>query len=256
MHNIPFRGAERCLKALTPTRHGKLRLICFPHAGGSAGTFRAWSSLLRSDIELFAMQYPGREDRADEAPACQHRGLVAELQQALAPLQDKPCVFFGHSLGGRLALATALSARLPPIGLIVSACSTPYAAKHGHLLRLTRSALIETLHESGQTAAITDENADLLDAYLPLIRADLLLASQLIFPRETHLPIPLAVFYGEDDLWVDRQDLADWRLLAGGEVHERRFPGRHLFLNEQRNAVIEALHTLLAGPLSAPPTPR
>ena len=165
MHNIPFRGAERCLKALTPTRQGKLRLICFPHAGGSAGTFRAWSSLLRSDIELFAMQYPGREDRADEAPACQHRGLVAELQQALAPLQDKPCVFFGHSLGGRLALATALSARLPPIGLIVSACSTPYAAKHGHLLRLTRSALIETLHESGQTAAITDENADLLDAY-------------------------------------------------------------------------------------------
>ena len=44
------------------------RLICFPHAGGSASYFYAFSDQFAPDIEVFAVQYPGRQDRRAEPP--------------------------------------------------------------------------------------------------------------------------------------------------------------------------------------------
>uniref|UniRef100_UPI0036DD78EC hypothetical protein n=1 Tax=Photorhabdus sp. RM322S TaxID=3342825 RepID=UPI0036DD78EC len=49
----------------------------------------------------------------------------------------------------------------------------------------------------------------LLDFYLPIIRADLLLSAQLLFPQSTSYQAPLAVFQGNRDNWIDEQDLAD-----------------------------------------------
>ncbi|MEX0633374.1 hypothetical protein M8494_20265 [Serratia ureilytica] len=57
----------------------------------------------------------------------------------------------------------------------------------------------------------------LADYYLPLIRADLLLSSQLL-SCAAGLPRPAGMFYGENDELIDRQDLLDWRRIA-----QRRF---------------------------------
>ncbi|MCC8374812.1 MULTISPECIES: hypothetical protein [Photorhabdus] len=62
MHTVHFPLPRRCLKKLTPERQGKLRIIAFPHVGGSAMVFQRWGKLLSQDIELFAVQYLGRAD--------------------------------------------------------------------------------------------------------------------------------------------------------------------------------------------------
>ena len=46
----------------------RLRLACFPHAGGSASFFRSWSERLPPDIDLLAPQHPRREHRTHHAP--------------------------------------------------------------------------------------------------------------------------------------------------------------------------------------------
>ncbi len=109
MHCTHFPNAPLGLKPLTPGRQGSLRLIAFPHAGAGATAFQRWSPTLHQDIELYAVQYPGREERAHEAPLCQPQSLINQLIPALQPLQDKPLIFFGHSLGGRVALALAMA---------------------------------------------------------------------------------------------------------------------------------------------------
>jgi pyochelin biosynthetic protein PchC len=39
------------------------KLVCFPHAGGSASAYRTWPEGLPSDVAVLAVRYPGREDR-------------------------------------------------------------------------------------------------------------------------------------------------------------------------------------------------
>jgi surfactin synthase thioesterase subunit len=51
------------------TKHQpEMRLFCFHNAGGSASFFTSWATALPTEIEVCAVQLPGREDRRGEAP--------------------------------------------------------------------------------------------------------------------------------------------------------------------------------------------
>ena len=64
------------------------RLVCFPHAGGGAGSYREWPPLLPPWVELLAVQYPGREDRFPDPLIDDMHELVAQLAAALHPALD------------------------------------------------------------------------------------------------------------------------------------------------------------------------
>lgn len=94
-----------------------------PHAGGSASFFRSWSERLPPDIDLLALQYPGREDRFNEAPATRLEDLSDGAALALRDFADAPLALFGHSLGAALAYETAL--RLEASARRCATCSSP-----------------------------------------------------------------------------------------------------------------------------------
>src|SRR5690242_16395324 len=54
-----------------------LRLFCFSYAGGGASVFRSWGEALPSEVEVCAIQLPGREYRIGE-PA--YKRLVPLVQ--------------------------------------------------------------------------------------------------------------------------------------------------------------------------------
>lgn len=43
-----------------------MTLVCFPHAGGAVSTYFPMSKLLAPLIGVYAVQYPGRQDRRSE----------------------------------------------------------------------------------------------------------------------------------------------------------------------------------------------
>ena len=51
-----FRTIKRC-------PNPRVRLLCFPHAGGAASFFRSWAEFVPDGVEAVAVRYPGREDR-------------------------------------------------------------------------------------------------------------------------------------------------------------------------------------------------
>src|SRR5213596_599497 len=61
------------------------RLICFPHAGGGARAYSDWVHELPAEIEVTAVQLPGRQNRLIEDPATEVVPLVRELLRALRP---------------------------------------------------------------------------------------------------------------------------------------------------------------------------
>src|SRR5579872_7031205 len=75
------------------------RLFCFHYAGGGASIFRPWIGKLSDQVELIAVQLPGRENRLDEPLVHAMELVTGPLADALPPLLDKPFALFGHSTG-------------------------------------------------------------------------------------------------------------------------------------------------------------
>jgi surfactin synthase thioesterase subunit len=59
-------SGNRWVRCSHPSASAFGRLICFPHAGGSASYFYPVSAALSPKIEVLAVQYPGRQDRRNE----------------------------------------------------------------------------------------------------------------------------------------------------------------------------------------------
>lgn len=246
MNILPTLSLSRCLKKLTHQSHQTtVRMVFFPHAGASASIFSSWVELMPSNIEMFAVEYPGRGGRISENAVCDPQNLINEIAHALELLPNKPCIFFGHSLGGRLALAVSLIISKPPIQLIVSGCTTPYLTRHNHFLRLTRNLMIDELIKSGMVNFSTFSDSDLLDYYLPLIRADMYLANQLVFSRETYCYFPILFYFGEDDPWLNEEDVEDWKRLTDGKFEQIKLPGNHMFIYQKKEKVIDFLQCRL-----------
>ncbi len=74
----------------------KLRLFCFPWAGGGALPFRSWSSALEPAAFVVAVRLPGRESRASEPPYERMEPLLDALLEQIRPFLDAPFAFFGH----------------------------------------------------------------------------------------------------------------------------------------------------------------
>src|SRR5271166_2911082 len=83
-----------------PGHFPRLRLFCFPHAGGAASIYRLWAAPLWPDIEVCPIQLPGREARIHEPSATRLTALVESLTAVMRTKLDVPFVFFGHSMGG------------------------------------------------------------------------------------------------------------------------------------------------------------
>src|SRR5438105_14018756 len=84
-------------------RQPRLRLFCFPFAGGSVSTFVGWPALLPGDIEVWAAQLPGRAARIGEPAIGDMTLLLDRLEAAMAPALDRPFALFGHSMGAIIA---------------------------------------------------------------------------------------------------------------------------------------------------------
>ncbi|GHI81391.1 hypothetical protein Sspor_69520 [Streptomyces spororaveus] len=113
----------------TGTEDG-MTLLCFPHAGGAASTYFPMSKLLAPRIGVYAVQYPGRQDRRSEPPLDELTQLADRITEALTELApDRPLALFGHSMGALLAYEVArrleTTERLRPIRLFVSGRRAP-----------------------------------------------------------------------------------------------------------------------------------
>ena len=86
---------------------GGVPLFCFPHAGGAASYFHPWSASLAPGIEVLAVQYPGREDRAAEPCVTNITDLADQIYAALGSSLPGTFAFFGHSMGAILAFEVA-----------------------------------------------------------------------------------------------------------------------------------------------------
>jgi medium-chain acyl-[acyl-carrier-protein] hydrolase len=239
------------LYRLTQEVNARLRLVCFPHAGGAAAAFRLWPAGLPPRTEVLAVQYPGRGSRLDDPPVDRIFALAQAVGQALLQRPALPTVFFGHSMGGLVAFEVArqLADRAPelPRHLIVSGHAPPH--RHTGHVPISHLPDAEFLRELDRRyAAVPAEllqYPDVLALLLPALRADIAAVEHCGESPAGRLSCPITAFGGSDDPNATELDLGAWRELTHARVDLRVFPGGHFFINTQREPVLAAVSSVL-----------
>src|SRR6516225_5777859 len=121
---------ELWCRRFRPSSTATARLVCLPHAGGSAPFFLPVAAALSPEVDVVAIQYPGRQDRRKEPPLTTVRALADQIHGVLSRQPPLPVTLFGHSLGGSIAFEVARRLEAggsPPVRLFASGRRAPSA---------------------------------------------------------------------------------------------------------------------------------
>ena len=225
----------------------KKRLFCFPFAGGGASAYRKWTGSLGPDIEVCAIQLPGRESRLLEPALENVEAMVAALLEHLPPYLDRPYAFYGHSMGALLAFELTRSIEKMagirgPERLFLAA----HRAAHLPLQRLPMSTLsdadfIEKIRGYGGFVDEILNNAEIMELILPTIRADFRLCDHYELKDETLIQCPIHVFAGSQDTQTLLESTYAWSLRSKAPVDVQVFAGGHFFLQSHMHEVHDAI---------------
>lgn len=235
------------VKCAKPRPRARLRLFCFPHAGGGASVYKSWAERLPEEIEVCAIQLPGREERLSETAYTRMPNLIWSLAHALHPhLEAKPFAFFGHSMGGFVSFEMARHLRAlgdtGPVKLFVAAQRAPHLPDPDpYVHNLPDEQFIEKLRTLNGTPQEVLQNAEVLEFALPLLRADFAVCETYHYVEEAPLSCPIKAFGGVADKEISYDQLAAWREQTTSSFTVRMFAGDHFFVESERDLLLRTI---------------
>lgn len=237
--------ATRWLICPRPNPDAALRLVCFPYAGGGATVFRTWPDALPPEIEVLAVALPGRDARAREPRFERLPPLVAALTDAIGPQLRAPFAIFGHSFGAMVGLGFAreLQRRAlgQPIHFFASARRAPQLAERIPLHGLPDPELVAELRRLGGTPDAVFDVPELVDYFLPIVRADIAVSETTTIGLDAPLSCPITAMGGVGDERVSIDELEAWRAQTTGPFEREMYPGGHFFLHSDREQLLSSL---------------
>ncbi|MET9830534.1 alpha/beta fold hydrolase [Streptomyces sp. NPDC006385] len=230
----------------------RIRLVCFPHAGGAASYFHDWAALTPPEIEVMAVKYPGRQDRLSDPCPTTMEELADAITEALVHglADDLPLALFGHSMGSAVAYEVARRLESVPgptlTRLIVSGRARPRLA-HEQPPRPapTDSEILDHVRRLDPEGAAVYEHPALRSVIMPALRGDFGILAKY---RPTHphrLGIPVTACGGDRDPVCAPEDLKSWSDVTSEELDIRIFEGDHFYLAPRRQELLTFLGSQL-----------
>jgi medium-chain acyl-[acyl-carrier-protein] hydrolase len=223
----------------------RVRLLCFPYAGGAAALYRHWPAALPQTVDVCPVELPGRGLRHAEPPSSDIMRICDELVAALDDLPGSPPIaVFGHSMGARIAFEMAHRLDRRVAHCFASAAPAPGLRRHrpGHahlrpISALTDDEFKQRLRALGGTPPQVLDNDELMARALPTVRADFILIEQYRPDPELRIPSPITVFTGADDHGVTASDavVLAWRDRTTARARILELDAGHFFLDSHRD---------------------
>ncbi|WP_411817248.1 thioesterase II family protein [Hyphococcus sp. DH-69] len=242
------------IKCLQPRPMATRRLLLIPFAGGGATIFRHWADAFPADIEVFALQLPGREERIDEAPFTNWPAMFDACADALLRWPQLPIALYGHSLGAVIALELArLFDNERPAQLSHLFCAARPWPGEPHAAEL---ASIESLDDDGFLQAMRERYGELhpslkineiRELTLPSLRADLKLLNSYNYATAQPINCPLTVYSGAHDPITTNTNLDSWRQETGNQFSHLSFDGGHFFLESHQSELTQDMISKLTA---------
>ncbi|WP_447002596.1 thioesterase II family protein [Saccharothrix isguenensis] len=244
----PADASQPWVRNFHPAPLAGIRLVCLPHAGGSAPFYLPVARALTPGVEVLAVQYPGRQDRRAE-PCVDDLGVLADLvAEHLRPWLDRPFALFGHSMGATLGFEVAR--RLGGFGLVprvlfASGRRAPSCRRDERVHLADDDGVIAEMRELSGTNPQVLADDELLRMVLPALRADYRAIETYRCPDGPRLDCPVVALTGDDDPQVTMDEAAAWERHTNRSFTLEVFPGGHFFLADQVAGVLDLITATL-----------
>ena len=229
-----------------PNPQADLRLFCFPYAGAGASLFETWADQLPPEIEICAVQLPGRENRIKEPRFTRLLPLLQEMIPNLLPHLDRHFAIFGHSLGAVICFEFAHYLQQlqhkEPSHIFISARQAPtLPALHPPIHQLPEDEFFREICRFNGTPDNVLQNTKLIKMFMPILRSDLAIVETYSYVEKTPLNTPISVFGGLEDEVVSLDSLSAWHQQTYNKFNLHLFPGNHFFLKSQQKEILQAI---------------
>ncbi|MGW4492360.1 thioesterase II family protein [Streptomyces sp. NPDC004376] len=226
-----------------PADDAPSRMICFPHAGGSASFYHPISASLSPAVDVLAIQYPGRQDRRTE-PCIEDIGALADAAfEVIASWADRPLTFFGHSMGAIVAFEVARrfhrAGMADPVHLFVSGRRAPSWQRNEGVHLSSDDEIVSEVLSLGGTDARVLADEELLRLVLPVIRSDYKAIEKYRCAPDVRVPCKVTALVGDVDPHTSIDEVQAWQRHTSESMDLKVFPGGHFFLTSQLAAVID-----------------
>lgn len=230
----------------------KIKLFCFPYAGGSAIIYNIWKQYLDSRIEFVPIELAGRGKRINEPLYTGVPAVIEDVYEIIVKMiNDNPYALFGHSMGGMISYQLCQKLRErghhPPAHVFFSGRSAPHVKRPDEMKYhlMGDEEFKKEVINLGGTPPEFFEYPELLEVFLPLLKNDFKLAEEEIHNGEIHaLDSNISVFLGKDeDLTSEQCD--GWKKHTKKLCSIHYFEGGHFFLHEETEQIVKLINNTL-----------
>ena len=232
----------------------KVRLFCLPYAGGTAMVYSSWKKLLDSNIELIPVELAGRGRRSKEAFYNSVNEAVDDIYRSIEDkLDGTRFAVLGHSMGSVLTYELIYKIRelknQVPVHAFFSGRYPPHVKKDDiDCHSLPEDKFLDELRKVGGTPEEFFQNKDLLNLFLPIIRADYkIIETYKHQQKPTKLTTDITVFSGLEDDKVTENDLKEWHSVTDGNCEVIQFEGGHFFIFDKKKEISDIINRKLVS---------
>jgi surfactin synthase thioesterase subunit len=220
-------------------------LFCLPHAGGNKYAYKPFVDAAPAFIKVIPLDYPGRGEKVGAESLRDIQALARHLVDEIRDQLHKPYAFYGHSMGTVVGYLMACeirrSAYRMPEFLFFTGSEGPATRKHEqqrHLL--PRAALIEELRALGGISEEVFNEPEIMDFFLPVIRADFEALETYRHRPGEYLDIPISVVIGTEDK-VSIEEARSWQLETRRPIEVMQLQGNHFFVFEHTARIMKMI---------------
>jgi len=223
----------------------KIILYCLPFAGGHTLSYRDFQAHVAESILIKPLELPGRGQRINE-PGLTNLETMADdvFEQIQSDLNDTSYAIYGHSMGatlGYLLIKRILNAGKPaPTHLFVSGRKAPSVLNDvPPMHQLPKQAFLNQINELGGLPPSIEGDAELMDFFEPILRADIQALETYIYQPTSPFDIPITILQGLTDGAVAYQNLLPWQQESTQPIAIQTLKGGHFFIFEQLSGLGE-----------------
>lgn len=228
-----------------------IKLLLFPHAGGSARSYMTFKRYLDPSIDVVAIEPSGRGMRIDEKKFDFMPDCAADIiDKYLYAFTSGPYAIFGHSMGTLLSLETvrqAVSQGIPePQCIIMSGRNAPDSCRR-LVSGYTDEIITAYFSDHHLLPDILLNNSELKSLMIPTLANDVRMTENYqLDPQMIKLHCPIFIFCGKDDDIPDLSGLKAWnRFTVSDENEIRYFPGDHFYFQKCKEEVCSTINSIL-----------
>lgn len=239
---------KRLMKGVEKIKPDSIIIFCFPFAGGGTSTYSGWGKRFQGKVAVCPLQLPGREEKIMDTPYEKMEELLQDLDEEIRRYCENKMILFGHSMGAKLAYEVGkrlAEAGTPARHLIVSGSRVPHIPEPNPIYQLSDEEFRKEIGRFDGTPTEILENKELLDFFLPMLRADFTMDETYYTEKIVTLSCPITAFGGWEDKEANLKAILKWKHYTENTFTYQMYHGGHFFIQKYETEILDSIEKII-----------